>query len=219
LTPEEEGDLLGHKGEEASGMLHHLHDELLLTGRISMARVHIAENVFDGVLPLLGVLLAGIIAYGMEGSFIVFEAIFLAALGTSIAHFISGVSGAYLAETAEGKQLIEELERASESRFPHSVIVRVERETTVALSAIKGIVPAGSVLLTISPMFLALGGIIGHFESFFASIGMGFMLLFILGLFLGKTAKTNVWIMALKTLTAGILTCIVLIAVSYFTGY
>jgi predicted membrane protein (TIGR00267 family) len=211
-------DLLGHDGEEATGMLHHLHDELLLTGRISMARVHIAENVFDGVLPLLGVLLAGVIAAGMPDSTIVFETILLAALGTSIAHFISGISGAYLAETAEGKQLIEELERTSESRFPHSVIVRAERDTTMVLSAIKGIVPAGSVLLTISPMFLVPFGVIGPMESFIVSIAVGLTLLFVLGLFLGRTAGTNIWIMALKTLMAGVLTCIILIAVSFLTG-
>ncbi|MHA1959192.1 MAG: hypothetical protein ACW99U_03130 [Candidatus Thorarchaeota archaeon] len=220
MSSEEGEDLLGHEGEDATGKLHHLEDELKLTGRYSMARVHVAENVFDGVLPLLGVILAGIIAAGPhpQDLLIVFQTTLLASFGTSIAHFISGFGGAYLVETAEGRHLVKELEKTNQSRFTHSVIVKAERDTTLLLSAIKGGVPSGAVLITISPMFLALFGVIGYVDSFFVSIAVGLTLLFVLGLFLGRVSRTSMWISAMKTLMAGILTLIVLIVVSLLTG-
>ena len=218
MNADDNEDLLGHEGEETTGRLHRLEDELILTGRYSVARAHIAEEVFDGVLPLLGIILAGLIATGMQELFIVFETTLLAALGTGIAHFISGFGGTYLAESAEGKQVIEELKESKGSMLSRSAIISVEHETTLFLSFIKGIVPAGSVILTISPMFLALLGWIDYIGSFIASISIGLILLFLLGLLLGRISKSNIWISALKTLMAGLLTLLVLFVVSLLTG-
>ncbi len=218
MTDNEKEDLLGHEGEETTGRIHRLEDGLILTGRYSVVRAHIAEEVFDGVLPILGIILAGYIAAHMQESFIVFETTLLAALGISIAHFISGFGGTYLAESAEGKQLIEELSESKGSMLSRSVIISVEHETTVFLSFIKGLVPAASVLLTVSPMFLALAGLIDYVASFIASISVGLTLLFILGLFLGRISKSNIWVSAAKTLMAGLLTLLVLFVVSILTG-
>ncbi|MHA2027721.1 MAG: hypothetical protein ACW98U_17645 [Candidatus Thorarchaeota archaeon] len=218
MTADDEKDLLGHEGEEAEGRLHRLADELILTGRYSVARAHIAEEVFDGVLPLLGIILAGYIAAQMQELFIVFETTLLAALGTSIAHFIGGFGGTYLAESAEGKQLIEEMKEGKASKLSRPTIISIEHETTLVLSLIKGLVPAACVLLVVSPMFFALLGWMEYVTSFVASISVGLTLLFILGLFLGRISKGNIWISAAKTLMAGLLTILILFVVSLMTG-
>ena len=218
MSADDDRDLLGHEGEDAEGRLHRLEDELILTGRYSVARAHIAEEIFDGVLPLLGIILAGFIAAQMQELFIVFETTLLAALGTSIAHFIGGFGGTYLAESAEGKQLIEEMKEGKASKLSRPLIISIEHETTLVLSIIKGVVPAGSVLLVISPMFLALMGWMDYVTSFVVSISIGLILLYMLGLFLGRISKGNIWISAAKTLMAGLLTLLILFVVALLTG-
>ena len=98
------------------------------------------------------------------------------------------------------------------------VIIAIEHETTLVLSFIKGVVPAVCVLVVISLMFLALGGRIDIVASFILSFAIGLILLFLFGFFLGRVAKSNIWINALKTLMAGLLTLIVLFVVELLTG-
>ena len=218
MTSNDDNEFSNHDGEGLLGRLHRLEEELILTGRYTVARAHVAEEIFDGVLPLLGIILAGYIAAHMQESFLVFETTLLAALGASIAHFISGFGGTYLAESAEGKQLIEQLRASKESKLSRPVIVSIEHETTLFLSILKGVVPAGAVLITVSPMLMALFGWIDYIGSFLVSIIVGLSILFVLGIFLGRVAKTNVWISGFKTLMAGILTLLVLFVVSWVTG-
>ena len=208
----------GPSEDNHHGLLERLEEELLVTGRYSVARRHVAEAVFEGVLPMLGIILAGYISAHMQELFVVFEATLLAAVGTSIAHFVSGFGGAYLTERAEGHHLIEELRKSKDLKMSPSLIVSMERETTMLLSFIKGAVPAFSVLITATPMFLALFGFIDYLGSFLVSIGVGLTLLFALGIFLGRISKTNIWVSAVKTLFAGLLTLALLFVVSFLTG-
>ena len=208
----------GQSEENHHGLLDRLEEELLVTGRYSVARRHVAEAVFEGVLPMLGIILAGYISAHMQELFVVFEATLLAAVGTSIAHFVSGFGGAYLTERAEGHHLIEVLRKSKDLKMSPSLIVSMERETTMLISFIKGAVPAFSVLITATPMFLALFGFIDYLGSFLVSIGVGLTLLFALGIFLGRISKTNIWVSAVKTLFAGLLTLALLFVVSFLTG-
>jgi predicted membrane protein (TIGR00267 family) len=218
MVSEDNNEFQNHDGEGIIDRLHRLEEELILTGRYTVARAHVAEEIFDGILPILGIVLAGYIAAHMQESFLVFETTILAALGASIAHFISGFGGTYFAESAEGRQLIEQLRNSKESKLSKAVIVSIEHETTLLLSFLKGIVPAGAVLVTVSPMLMAIFGWIDYIGSFLVSIIVGLTILFILGLFLGRIAKTNIWINGLKTLMAGILTLLVLFVVTWVTG-
>ena len=92
MTIDDNNELPNHDGEGILSRLHRLEEELILTGRYTVARAHVAEEIFDGILPILGIILAGYIAAHMQELFVVFETTLLAALGASIAHFISGFS-------------------------------------------------------------------------------------------------------------------------------
>jgi len=209
---------MANKEGENNNFLHRIEEELILTGRYSVARAHVAEELFDGILPILGILLAGYISAHMQELFVVFEATLLAAVGSSIAHFVSGFGGTYLAERAEGQHLIEELKSSKDKKMSPSLIISIERETTLVLSLVKGTVPAISVLVTVTPMFFALMGWIDYISSFLVSIGVGLSLLFLLGLFLGRISKTSIWISAFKTLFAGLLTMALLFVIALITG-
>jgi hypothetical protein len=47
-------------------------------------RRHIGLEVFEGILPVLGIIMAGIVSLHFEPAFFAFEPILLASLGTSI---------------------------------------------------------------------------------------------------------------------------------------
>jgi len=209
---------------DREGILHQVRDELEITGRYEVARRHFAMEVFDGVLPILAIMMAGLIVIGTEDPVVVFETTLLVALGTTIAHFVAGFSASYLTETAEGPSIIESFDRGERRRLSHAIslshriMVTAERDTTAIVALVNGITPAGSVLITISPLFLSLAGVIDYVTSFYASIAVGCMLLLLLGVFLGRLSKGNTIRFVVKTLAAGVLTMILMTVVSLFTG-
>jgi hypothetical protein len=99
------------KNESEKGLLHHLSDELEITGRMEIARRHFAMEVFDGALPVLGILVAGLITVSIHDPSLVFESTLLASIGISVAHFMGGFGASYLTETAEGSRIVEEFDR------------------------------------------------------------------------------------------------------------
>ncbi|MHA2379947.1 MAG: hypothetical protein ACXADS_11790, partial [Candidatus Thorarchaeota archaeon] len=206
------------------GILHQVRDELEITGRYEVARRHFAMEVFDGVLPILGIMMAGLIVIGTEDPVVVFETTLLVSIGTAIAHFMAGFSASYLTETAEGPGIVESFDRGERRRMSHAIslshkiMVTAERDTTVLVALVNGVTPAGSVLITISPMVLSLAGVIDYVTSFYASITVGCILLLLLGVFLGRLSKRNTIRFVVKTLAAGGLTMILTTIVSLFTG-
>jgi predicted membrane protein (TIGR00267 family) len=201
------------------GLIKHIEDELELTERYEVIRRHAAMDIFDGVLPILGILMAGLLVEGFQNDIaFVFETTLLAAIGTSVAHFVGGFSSSFLVESAEGKKLIEDLEKAMPSKYSHSVLVHADRDTTIVVSLLNGIVPSAAILITISPMLVSAAGRIGHLESMLLSFVVGFALLFVLGVFLGRLSRTSIWISVLKTILAGVITILILYVVILVTG-
>jgi predicted membrane protein (TIGR00267 family) len=208
----------GADDDKKVGLIKHIEDELELTERYEVIRRHAAMDVFDGVLPVLGILMAGLLVEGMQDIAFVFETTLLAAIGTSVAHFVGGFSSSFLVESAEGKKLIEDLENTLPLKYSHSVLVHADRDTTLIVSLLNGIVPSTSVLITVSPMLISAAGFIGHLDSMLLSFIVGFTLLFILGVFLGRLSRTSIWISVLKTILAGVITILILFIVILVTG-
>ncbi|MHA1934795.1 MAG: hypothetical protein ACW97A_05900 [Candidatus Thorarchaeota archaeon] len=208
----------GANEDRKVGLIKHIEDELELTERFEVIRRHAAMDVFDGVLPVLGILMAGLLIEGLQDIPLVFWTTLLAAIGTSIAHFVGGFSSAFLVESAEGKKLIEDLEKTMPTKYSHSVLVHADRDTTLIVSLLNGIVPSASILITISPMLVSAAGLVGHLESMLLSFVVGFALLFVLGVFLGRLSRTSIWISVLKTVFAGVFTILILFAVIFVTG-
>ncbi|MHA2208748.1 MAG: hypothetical protein ACXABV_06225 [Candidatus Thorarchaeota archaeon] len=221
--PEEAHD--EHCDLEEHGLVHRIKDELEITGRFEVARRHFAMEIFDGILPILGIIMAGILVMGSQDSLLVFETTLLAAVGTSIAHFMSGFTASYLTETAEGESLIQEFDE--EGRVPkklshsimlnHQIMVTAERDTTILVSLVSGVTPAAAILVTISPMLLALANVIHHVDSFYASLIMGMIILSFLGVFLGRISKRHTARFIAKTLIAALITMVLIVLVSQFT--
>jgi predicted membrane protein (TIGR00267 family) len=213
-----------HCDPKQQGIVHRIKDELEITGRYEVARRHFAMEIFDGILPILGIIIAGILVMGTQDSLLVFETTLLAAVGTSIAHFMSGFSASYLTETAEGESLIQEFDEDGEvpRKLSHSILlnhqimVTAERDTTILLSLIMGATPAAAIITTISPMLLSLANVIHHVDSFYASLVLGLIILSLLGFFLGQISRKSKIKFIVKTLLAAIITMFLIVLVSQF---
>ncbi|MHA1614187.1 MAG: hypothetical protein ACTSW7_05825, partial [Candidatus Thorarchaeota archaeon] len=111
------------------GRIERIMRALELTQGVEIARRYLAMNAFDGALTMLGLILGGLFTINPLDPTPGFNAIFLAAAGTSIAMAISGFSGSYLAESAERDREVDEMGRAMLTDMSHSMYAQASRTT------------------------------------------------------------------------------------------
>ena len=177
------------------------YNEIANIGEI--ARRYFAMNAFDGVLTLTGVLMGNLTA-GVEDPGIVITT----GLSTSIAIGISGLWGSYLTESAERKNALKELGQSTLTDLKESSIGRASRFAAVAVSLVDGFSPFLAAIVVMIPFFL--NTLFPSIEwVYYASLGTALLLLFGLGVFLGKISKENIIISGLKTVIAGVASIII----------
>lgn len=194
---------------------------LELTKGVEIARRYLAMNAFDGALTMLGLILGGLITINPaipDEASLQFNAILLAAAGTSIAMAISGFSGSYLTESAERDREVDELGKAMLTDMSDTMYAKATRTTSVVVALVDGASPAIAAFIIIIPLFFVPYGYLGYRMAFYIAIAICMALLFCLGLFLGAVSKKNMWAYGVRTLFAGILTAILMFIISLFTG-
>jgi predicted membrane protein (TIGR00267 family) len=191
---------------------------LELTQGVEIARRYLAMNAFDGALTMLGLILGGLITINPLEPTEGFNAILLAAAGTSMAMAISGFSGSYLAESAERDREVEEMGKAMLCDMSESMYAKATRTTSVVVALVDGAAPAFAALIIIIPLWFVPGGTLDYRMAFYMAIVICMALLFALGLFLGAVSKKNIWSYGARTLLAGIITAILMFIISWFTG-
>ena len=179
-----------------------------IAGFWQIARRALANNSFDGILTTIGVLMGSYVA-GVRTAGIVIRT----GIATSIAMGISGMWGAYLAESAERGRELAELEKISLTDLGSTKIARASRVAVIVVSAVDGLAPFVSSLVVLIPMFIAplLPTIL---LSYALSIMVALVSLFVLGLFLGTICERNLVSYGLRTVLAGV----VCIGITYLLG-
>lgn len=200
------------------GLIDRVMRSLELTHGVEIARRYLAMNAFDGALTMLGLILGGLLTINPLNPQPGFATILLAAFGTSIAMAISGFSGSYLAECAERDREVENLGRAMLTDMSESMYAKAGRTTSIVVAIVDGASPAVAAFIIIIPLLFVPAGYLDYHIAFYVSIGICMLLLFILGLFLGAVSKKNMWAYGAKTLFAGIITAILMLAISWLTG-
>jgi predicted membrane protein (TIGR00267 family) len=170
-----------------------------------IARRAFANNSFDGVLTMVGVVMGSFVAGVQETSVVL-----VTGLSTALAIGISGGWGAYLTESAERSHAMDELEEVTLTDLHESKIGKASRMAVVMVAAVDGLSPFLAALLVLIPFFLAsLAPTIDY--VYYASLGMSLVALFGLGLYLGRISRRNLILSGVKTAIAGL----VCIALSY----
>ena len=184
---------------EAKKLLLHVHRAR------GILRRYFITNGFDGALTMLG-LMTGFYTSDKAAIPVALNA----AMGAAIALFMSGLSSAYLSESAERLKELNELEQALITDLKESDYGEASRWLPVVVALVNGCSPLFLSMLIMLPLWWSLLGFSLPFSPFLLAILIALACTFLLGLFLGSISKTF-WLWAgLRTLAiAGLTTAII----------
>jgi predicted membrane protein (TIGR00267 family) len=171
-----------------------------------IARRYFVKNGFDGSMTMLGIIVGALVSDGAP------EVVVTAGLATCLAMGISGISGAYMTERAERKRDLKELESAMITKLDDCVISDATRFVSIYAAIVDGGSPIVTALISLSPFFLLLFGLITIEVAYIAAIAVTLITLFLLGVYLGKVAKENALLYGIQTLVAGAITVLIVVA-------
>jgi predicted membrane protein (TIGR00267 family) len=169
-----------------------------LSGADAIARRAFANNSFDGILTMVGVVMGSFVV-GVRDATVVL----ITGLSTALAIGISGGWGAYLAESAERSHEIAELEKNTLTDLHSTKIGKAARSAVVTVAAVDGLSPFLAAFIVVIPFFFA--SLLPSIDyAFYASLGMALLCLFGLGVYLASVSKENKIIYGAKTAVAGV---------------
>ncbi len=187
--------------------------QLLLWLHISrsgkIARRYFVVNGFDGALTLLG-MNVGFYLSGEDN----LPVIISACLGASVALGVSGVSSAYISESAERERELRALEEAMVRDLSDSDHGRASRFAPLWIAGVNGMAPFVFGLLIIFPLWLAGKGVALPLGAVEMALATAMVILFFLGIVSGRI-QGSFWLWSgLRTLTIALLTAIIIFLIN-----
>lgn len=174
---------------------------LRITSSRGIIRRYFVVNGFDGALTMLGLIIGFLVSSPAELSLLI-----NACLGAAIALGVSGVSSAYISESAERKRALGKLEDAMISNLQESAHGEAARVAPVIVALVNGSAPLIISLLILTPLWLANAGILLPLPPLHAAIIVALLLVFLLGVFLGRIAGVSWLRSGIQTLLVAIVT-------------
>ncbi|MCW8907717.1 MAG: hypothetical protein OQL28_10745 [Sedimenticola sp.] len=183
---------------------------LQLTRSHGIVRRYFVVNGFDGALTMLG-LVTGFYLSGQAALGVVISA----CLGAAIALGISGLTSAYLSESAERRKALADLEKAMLQDLSESAHAYAAKGIPLLIALVNGAAPLLMSLLIISPLWMAAGGVDLGMDPLLAAIACAFACIFGLGAFLGNVGGTS-WLMSgLKTAAIALVTVTLILLIEH----
>ena len=174
---------------------------LRITRTHEIMRRYFVVNGFDGALTMLGLIL-GFVVSGATALSVIINV----CLGAAIALGVSGVSSAYVSESAERKRALGELEDAMIADLHDSAHGEAARGVPLLIALVNGFAPLIISLLILTPIFLANAGFVLPVSPLYAAVAITLGLIFLLGVFLGSIAGVSWWRSGVQTLLVAVLT-------------
>jgi predicted membrane protein (TIGR00267 family) len=176
-----------------------------------IARRYFVTNGFDGALTMLGIL----IGFYTGGEVPLVVAI-SACLGAAIALGISGFTSALLSETEERKKELKELEESLVAPLEESDYGKASKIIPWVIAAVNGLSPFLISLFIIVPLWLEEAGMglplhLGPLET---GIGIAFLAIMFLGIFLGRISSTFWLWSGLRAVLIGLVTAGIIFLIS-----
>ena len=176
------------------------------------ARRAFTNNAFDGALTFLGILMGSLILPEFVPSTII-----KIGLSTCLAIGMSGMFGSFLSERAERKRSLRQMERdLLTTDLSDSSLGREARKKTLTISLIDGVSPALAALVPLTPFFFAQASFIPVGVSIVCSFVLVFVVLFGLGVFLGKTSQEDILLYGGIVVAIGFATSLIILVASVY---
>lgn len=163
-----------------------------------IARRYFVMNFFDGIMTAFGIVIGGAVAIGNPVTLI------KAGLGASMAIMVSGFFGAYMAEKTERRIELKELERLIMKDLTGTELDHRAKKIVLKLAAIDALSPFAGAIIPILPFFAVILGLIDYTTAIYCSLGISFIVLTMLGWYLGKMMEESPWKNAFVFVVGGI---------------
>jgi predicted membrane protein (TIGR00267 family) len=174
-----------------------------------IARRYFVVNGFDGALTMLGLITGFQLSQSVD-----LVVVINACLGVAIALGMSGVSSAYISESAEKRKELRELEQAMITDLGESDYGQATRWLPFVIALVNGLAPFLIAVLIIIPLWLGHWSVALPIAPLAASQLMALVTVFLIGVFLGRVSGT-MWIWAgLRTLAVAAATMLLIALLS-----
>ena len=167
-------------------LFHQIKFLLRITRTHDIVRRYFVVNGFDGALTMMG-LIIGFQISGLNDLTIIINA----CLGAAIALGMSGVSSAYISEAAERKRALGKLEDAMVTDLQDSAHGEAMRWVPLLIAIVNGLAPLTISLIILTPLWLSNAGISLPLSPLSSAIATALVLIFLLGVFLGRIAEIS----------------------------
>ena len=174
---------------------------LSITSSHDILRRYFVVNGFDGALTMLGLIMGFLISEPTDLSVTI-----NACLGAAIALGMSGLGSAYVSEAAERRHALGELENAMLSDLQQSTHGKAARIVPLFVVLVNGLAPLIISLLILVPLWLANAGFSLPLAPLHCAVVVALALIFLLGVFVGRTAGVSWLRSGIQTLLVAITT-------------
>lgn len=197
--PSDDGEL----GERIRGYIGEVGEYLQVTRAPGILRRYFVMNAFDGAMTSLGVTIGSYVT-AIDDPRTVMGVILM----SGVAMAVSGFSGTYMTESAERAHSLNELEGAMLVDLEETMYGRASRFVSLFAAIIDGSAPFIASIPCILPFAVALLGWLPIHTAFYASVAASLVVLFVLGVFLGRISGRSILMSGLKMVVAGIFVAI-----------
>ena len=174
---------------------------LNLSGSWGIMRRYFVVNGFDGALTSLGLIMGFFVSARVDLTVVI-----TTCLAASLALGMSGVSSAYISEAAERRRQLGQLEDAMLSSLEQSYHAKSVIWSAGLVALVNGVAPLFIALIIIFPLWLGQQNLLYGLDPLATAIAVALMIIFMLGVFLGRVGGTFWLWSGLQSLTVALLT-------------
>ena len=150
-----------------------------------IVRRYFVVNGFDGALTTLGLIMGFYVSDRVDLAVVI-----TSCLAAALALGMSGVSSAYSSEAAERRRTLVQLEKAMVTSLNESHHARAAIWIPWLVALVNGIAPLLIALIIIIPLWLAHSGMVLALGPLPAAMAVALVIIFLLGVFLGRVGGT-----------------------------
>lgn len=148
-------------------------------------RRYFVVNGYDGALTMLGLIMGFYVSDSVDLAVVI-----TSCLAAALALGMSGISSAYISEAAERRRILEQLEGAMVTSLDESYHARAVIWIPWLVALVNGIAPLLIALIIIVPLWLARSGMVMVFGPLLSAMVVALVIVFLLGVFLGRVGGT-----------------------------
>ena len=164
-------------------------------------RRYFVVNGFDGALTVLGLIMGFYVSDRVDLAVVI-----TTCLAAALALCMSGISSAYISEAAERRHSLARLEKAMAASLNESHHARATIWIPWLVALVNGVAPLLIALVIIVPLWMARSGIELWLGPLPTAMAVALVIIFLLGVFLGRVGGTFWLWSGLQSLSVALVT-------------